>query len=63
MEGRDQVSGQSFIHVGQGPTRGEDIYLRRESSGASDDLHDFVAEARNLLPAIITDLLRRRSSR
>jgi hypothetical protein len=43
IEGRDQVAGESFIQ-----TAGEDLYVLRDSGGASPHYLDFIAEARNL---------------
>lgn len=41
IEGRDHEAGDSFIMVGEGDNRGEDIYL----TGATDDEQDFIAHA------------------
>jgi hypothetical protein len=48
VEGRDQAAGESFIQ-----TRGEDLYILRDTGGASPNYLDFIAEARNLLPDLI----------
>ncbi|MGO1074556.1 hypothetical protein [Inquilinus sp. CA228] len=49
VEGRDHTSGDSFIMTG-----GEDIYL----AGASVDDQDFIASARQDVPALIHEIRR-----
>ncbi len=52
IERRDQISGSSFIM-----TDGEDIYL----SGATEADQDFIAGARQDIPALIDEIRRLRS--
>jgi hypothetical protein len=52
IEDRDHESGDSFIQTG-----GEDIYL----TGASVADHDFIAHARQDIPALIQELRRLRA--
>lgn len=49
VEGRDHTSGSSFIM-----TDGDDVYL----TGASDEDQDFIASARQDVPALITEIRR-----
>jgi hypothetical protein len=59
IEGRDHTSGPSFIMVGQGDRRGEDITL----SGASNDDQDFIAHARQDVPRLLDEVMRLRNLR
>ena len=52
VEGRDHTSGSSFIR-----TAAADIEL----SGATDADHDFIARARQDVPALVAEVLRLRS--
>lgn len=58
VEGRDHTSGSSFIMVGNGAARGDDIEL----SGATTADQDFIAHARQDLPRLVAEVerLRRR---
>lgn len=49
IEGRDHTSGSSFIR-----TNGEDIEL----TGATDDDQDFIANARQDIPLLISEVYR-----
>lgn len=54
IEDRDHTSGSSFIMVGQGSSRGQDIEL----SGATTGDYDFIAHARQDVPALIEEVRR-----
>lgn len=56
VEGRDHVSGSSFIRTGEGSLRGEDIEL----SGASAADQDFIAHARVDVPRLLAEVRRLR---
>jgi hypothetical protein len=60
VEGRDHTSGDSFIMVGSGNDRGDDIYVtvgRRPAQAA--DL-DFIAAARADVPRLLDEIMRLR---
>lgn len=54
IEGRDHSSGSSFIMTGEGESRGEDIGL----SGATPADQDFIASARQDIPALLKEIER-----
>lgn len=54
IEGRDHQSGSSFIMVGKGKDRGEDIYLY----GATTQDQDFIAHAKQDIPELIREIKR-----
>lgn len=56
VEGRDHESGSSFIMVGSGPTRADDIEL----TGAAPADYDFVAHAREDVPLLVDEVRRLR---
>lgn len=57
-EGRDHLSGDSFIRVGDADDRTEDLYIVRDSGpGSLADL-ELIAEARNALPVLIAEVER-----
>jgi len=56
IEGRDHHSGDSFIQIGEDGSRGEDMYVSRNSAPASSADLDLIAAARTMLPAIIEEL-------
>ncbi len=56
VEGRDQLSGDSFIQTGADDDRGEDIYVTRDSGPAGPEYLDLVAEARTYLPQLIEEV-------
>ena len=60
-EGRDHISGDSFIMIGAEGDRREDLYLSRDSGPADASTHDLIAEARNALPVLIGEIRRLRS--
>jgi hypothetical protein len=64
IEGRDQTGGSSFIMTGVeniddvgNTNRGEDIYL----TGATDADMDFIANARQDIPKLISEIKRLRA--
>lgn len=61
VEGRDHVSGDSFIQVGADDDRGEDIYVARDSGPADSSFLDLIAAARNYLPLLIAEVRHGRS--
>jgi len=62
VEGRDFESGDSFIRTGDSSTRGEDIYVTRDSGPASPDYLDLIAAARTWLPELIAEIRETRRS-
>jgi hypothetical protein len=56
VEGRDHVSGDSFIQVGEDSDRGEDIYVTRDSGPADAAFLDLIAAARTYLPILIEEV-------
>lgn len=56
IEGRDHTSGSNFIMTGTGPARGEDIEL----TGATVADQDFIAQARQDIPRLLTEIERLR---
>lgn len=57
VEGRDHTSGSSFIMTGEGENRGEDIEL----TGATTADQDFIAHARQDIPALLNEIERLRN--
>ncbi|HET7463767.1 MAG TPA: hypothetical protein VFJ82_21105 [Longimicrobium sp.] len=57
VEGRDQLSGSSFIMVASSGAAGEDI----EFIGATADEQDFIARARQDIPRLLAEITRLRS--
>ena len=62
IEGRDFDSGDSFIKTGEGVTRGEDIYVTRDSGPASTAYLELIAAARTYLPELIAEVREARRS-
>ncbi|MGW4848152.1 hypothetical protein [Nocardia brasiliensis] len=56
VEGRDMLSGDSFIQVGVDTARGEDIYVTRDSGPANAAYLDLIAAARTYLPALVSEV-------
>lgn len=54
IEGRDHTSGSDFIMVGEGNDRLDDIEL----SGATKADQDFIASARQDIPALVEEIRR-----
>jgi hypothetical protein len=61
VEGRDHMSGDTFLMIGAEGDRCEDLYLSRDSGPADAPIHDLIAEARNALPVLIGEIRRLRS--
>lgn len=61
VEGRDHMSGSTFIMIGAEGDRREDLYLSRDSGPADAAFYDLIAEARNALPILIAEIMRLRS--
>jgi len=57
IEGRDHVAGDTFILTRIGSSDEGEFYL----SGASDADHDFIAKARQDIPALLQEVRRLRS--
>lgn len=62
VEGRDHMSGDSFIQVG-GDDQAEDIYVSRDSGVAGTAELDVIAAARTYLPLLVEEVLRLRKGR
>ena len=60
VEGRDHVSGDSFIKVGAGDARREDIYVFRERRFADGADLDLIAAARSYLHDLVAEVKRLR---
>ena len=54
IEGRDHTSGSDFIMIGENDNRGEDIEL----TGATTADQDFIAHARQDIPALLAEIER-----
>jgi len=61
-EGRDHLSGDSFIMVGRDGDRREDIYVTRDSGPAVLADLDVIAAARTYLPLLLAEIRRLRGS-
>lgn len=57
VEGRDHLAGSSFIKVGEGDNRSDDIEL----TGATVADQDFIAACKQDIPALIAEVRRLRS--
>ena len=62
VEGRDHMSGASFIMIGAAGDRREDMYVSRDSGPADPATLDFIAEACTSLPTLIAEIRRLRQS-
>lgn len=60
IEGRDHTSGDSFIMVGEGPDRSDDIYVSFEGRAAPELDQDFIAAARQDIPILLAEIDRLR---
>lgn len=58
VEGRDHLSGDSFIQVGHDAERGADMYVSRETTPASVGDQDFIAFARQDVPRLVAEVRR-----
>lgn len=56
IEGRDQTSGSSFIMIGEGDNRTEDLYLIGDEQPISSADYDFVAHARQDIPFLLAEI-------
>lgn len=56
VEGRDQTSGSSFIIIGEGNSRGEDLYLTGDDRPVPLADYDFVANARQDIPFLLAEI-------
>ena len=56
IEGRDHMSGDNVILVGNDGDRREDIYVTRDSGPASISDLDLIAAARTYLPVLIAEI-------
>lgn len=56
VEGRDQTSGSSFIIIGEGNSRGEDLYLTGDDRPVPVADYDFVANARQDIPFLLAEI-------
>lgn len=61
IEGRDHESGDSFIMIGSGDDRREDMYVFRDSTPAAAADLDFIATARNVVPKLLDEIERLRT--
>ena len=61
IEGRDHLSGDSFIMIGPDGDRREDLYVSRDSGAADPSTLDLLAEARTYLPVLIAEVKRLRA--
>lgn len=60
VEGRDHVSGDSFIMVGLPDDRREDMYVTRDSGPADAATLDLIAASATYLPILVQELRRLR---
>jgi hypothetical protein len=60
VEGRDHESGDNFVMVGEGQDREADMYISRETKPASVADQDFIAGARQDIPALLAEIDRLR---
>jgi hypothetical protein len=56
FEGRDHTSGSSFIQIGEGKDRDEDLYLSGDDRPISVEDHDFIANARQDIPFLLAEI-------
>ena len=56
IEGRDQTSGSSFIMIGEGDNREEDLYLTGDNLSVSVADYDFIANARQDIPFLLAEI-------
>jgi hypothetical protein len=56
IEGRDQTSGSSFIMIGEGDNRNEDLYLIGDERPVPSADYDFVAHARQDIPFLLAEI-------
>jgi hypothetical protein len=63
IEGRDHMSGDSFIMVGEGQDRLDDIYVSFDGRPAPEPDQDFIAAARQDIPRLLAEIDRLRGLR
>jgi hypothetical protein len=56
IEGRDQTSGSSFIMIGEGENRDEDLYLVGDEKPIPSADYDFIAHARQDIPFLLEEI-------
>jgi hypothetical protein len=56
FEGRDHTSGSSFIQIGDGQDRDEDLYLTGDDRSISVEDYDFIANARQDIPFLLAEI-------
>jgi hypothetical protein len=56
IEGRDQTSGSSFIMIGEGSNRAEDLYLTGDEQPVPLADYDFIANARQDIPFLLSEI-------
>jgi len=61
-EGRDHESGDSFVGTGTPGDRGPDLYISADGVPAPVEVLDFVAAARQDVPALVAEIRRLRES-
>lgn len=59
-EGRDHQSGDSFIGTGPTDARGPDLYISADGRPAPVEVLDFIAHARQDVPALVAEIWRLR---
>jgi hypothetical protein len=62
IEDRDHSSGSSFIMIGAGANRGEDLYLTGDDMAVSAADYDFIAHARQDIPWLLAEIDRLQES-
>lgn len=62
VEGRDGVSGASFIRTGPDDARGEDLYISRDVVPAPAAYLDLIALMRTMLPELIKEVRQGRAT-
>ena len=60
LEGRDHMSGDSFIGTGRDDQRGPDIYVRTDVGPARVEDLDFIAAAKQEIPRLTAEVRRLR---
>jgi hypothetical protein len=62
-EGRDHESGDSFVGTGRQDSRGPDLYVSADGIPAPVEVLDFIAAARQDVPALVAEIRRLRQSK
>ena len=60
VEGRDHTSGDSFIMIGEGARRSDDMYVLRETRPVDVTDQDFIAHSRQDVPRLLAEIDRLR---